>query len=136
MRCLFLVALLATTAGAQAAPGDPGAALTAAQFGAYVTGKTLTWSLGTQTWGTEEYLPNQRVQWATRPGECQIGRWYAEGAQICFAYDGNDSPACWIFRPGSGGLLADLQGPNAPLQLTETGQSDQGLPCPGPDLGV
>lgn len=136
MKTVVLLAFLALPLWAQD-PGVPlGPALTAQEFDAYVTGKTLTWSLGAKVWGTEEYLANRRVQWSSAPGECEVGQWHAEGDQICFAYEGNATLACWIFRAGPVGLSADLQGPEAPLRLNETARSDQGLSCPGPDLGV
>ncbi len=135
MKSVVLLAFLALPLWAQD-PGRLGPAVTAPEFDAYVTGKTLTWSLGAKVWGTEEYLANRRVQWASAPEDCKLGSWYAEGDRICFAYGGDDNPACWIFRAGPQGLTADLQGADAPLRLNETAQSDKGLPCPGPDLGA
>lgn len=113
-----------------------GAAMTGAAFDAYVTGKTLSWSWGEQPWGIEEYLPGRRVQWATSPQDCQIGEWYEQDGQICFQYEGREIPSCWIFRQGATGLTADLQGSDGPLLLNETGQSQDGVPCPGPMVGV
>lgn len=115
---------------------DLDSALTAEQFDAYVTGKTLFWSFEGQAWGAEEYLPGRLVQWASQPGECQIGRWYEEAGQICFRYDGGGAPSCWIFRATITGLTADLQGPKGPFLLQEAGQTDDGLDCPGPEVGV
>ncbi len=131
MRLLALLALLATPAVAQDAPG-----LSATEFDAYVAGKTLSWALPGQPWGTEEYLPNRQVQWATRPGECQIGTWYESSGQICFSYQDRADTSCWIFRKTDTGLTAELQGPTGPLTLTESGQIAGGMPCPGPEVGV
>jgi hypothetical protein len=134
-RAIFL-AVLATPLAAQDLPASVSTPMSAVEFDAYVTGKTLDWAFEDQPWGVEEYLPNRRVQWATEPGECQIGRWEVEGNQICFSYEGRYVISCLIFRRTANGLTADLQGPNAPLALSETAQSTQGLACPGPDLGV
>lgn len=132
MKYAAVLLFLALPAAAQ----DASAGLNAEEFGAYVTGKTLIWSFGAQHWGTEEYLSGQGVQWATEPGQCLTGQWFEDAGQICFDYDGVETDACWIFRKTETGLTADLQGPNGPLLLSETGQSDKGLPCPGPEVGV
>lgn len=110
--------------------------LTADEFESYVTGRTLTWSLGADVWGVEEYLPGRGVQWSPEPGRCVVGRWYAMGEAICFAYEEENLSSCWVFRRGPQGLTADLQGPHGPLLLHESGQSEEGLPCPGPGIGV
>ena len=110
--------------------------MTGAEFESYVAGKTLTWSLGADLWGVEEYLDGRRVQWASEPDQCEMGTWFESGGHICFQYEGRDAASCWIFRQSATGLTADLQGPNGPLLLNETAQSDAGLPCPGPDVGV
>ncbi len=133
---LLLAALLGAAIPALAQDPTQAPAMTGIAFDANVSGKTLIWSLVDEPWGTEEYLPNQQVQWARGPESCEIGHWYAQDGQICFAYEGTGSPSCWIFRLGSTGLTADLQGSGAPFLLTETGRSDDGLPCPGPDLGA
>ncbi len=132
MRSAFLLAFLATPLAAQ----DLTPGLSAQDFDAYVRGKTLTWSLGAQVWGVEEYLPRRQVQWANQPGTCQLGHWYEDKGQICFLYEGDAGAACWIFRRTAAGLTADFQGATGTLHLSETSQSDQGLPCPGPEVGT
>ena len=131
MRHLALLLLLAAPAFAQ-----DGTGLSATEFDDYVAGKTLSWALADQPWGTEEYLPNRQVQWAAGPGECQIGTWFEAAGQICFDYQDRTDTSCWIFRKTANGLTAELQGPSGPLTLTESGQIAEGLPCPGPEVGV
>jgi hypothetical protein len=76
MKFFVLLALLAGSATAQSTPAQstpaqsPSMPMTAVEFQAYVLGKALSWSLGDQLWGSEEYLPRRQVQWATSAGEC------------------------------------------------------------------
>ncbi len=55
---LALVLIAATPALAADAP------MTAAEFEAYATGKTLTYAVGGEVYGAEQYLPGRRVLWA------------------------------------------------------------------------
>ena len=71
--------------------------MSAADFEARVTGKTLTYSNEGVAYGAEEYLSDRRVRWSFLDGECQEGRWYVAGDQICFVYDDIPDPQCWRF---------------------------------------
>ena len=73
------------------------APMTAAEFQAYTTGKTLTYASTGDPYGAEEYLNDRRVLWKFFDGECSHGRWYAEGSKICFVYETWTSPQCWHF---------------------------------------
>jgi hypothetical protein len=110
--------------------------LTADQFEAHVTGKTITYKQQDFIFGIEEYLPDRKVRWSVAPDECQYGRWYPQGDDICFVYEYDPMPACWTFWL-EGGFLVSLSVNAAPgAELYEVDASDQPLPCPGPDVGV
>ncbi|MBP1805443.1 hypothetical protein [Rubellimicrobium aerolatum] len=109
MRALALLLLLASPAAAQQA-------LTAEEFEAIVTGRTLTYGEPGQTpYGIEHYFPNRRVTWAFADSDdCVEGTWRQQGPAsspaICFDYEGDIEPQCWrIFREGDG-LRADYLG--------------------------
>lgn len=110
--------------------------ITAQEFEAHVTGKTITYQQFQNLFGIEEYLPDRKVRWSTAPDECQYGSWYPQGKDICFVYEYDPTPACWTFWMKDGALVA-LSTTGLPgEELHEVQASDQGLPCPGPDVGV
>jgi len=110
--------------------------MTGAEFEAYVTGKTITYHQFDAPYGVEEYLSGRKVRWAFTANECQYGTWYEAGEEICFVYDYDPVPQCWTFWVDARGLNGLFSGNGAGEELTEVEQSDQPLPCPGPDLGV
>lgn len=114
--------------------GDP---MTVAEFEAYVTGKTLTYSQFGQTFGTEEYLADRKVRWAFTEDICQYGRYYEQDpGLICFVYEYDPTPHCWTFWREGAGLKA-LSVSDAPgAELSEVAQTDEPLACAGPDVGV
>lgn len=124
------IALFLITSPAVAEPLD------AAGFGAYVTGKTITYDYGNGLLGIEEYLPGNRVRWAFEGDTCLNGTWFQDGAQICFVYENDGIPQCWMFYNESSGLSATFTGDDLGLVITEIGQSTSPLPCAGPDVGV
>ena len=129
MRAVLLALLLAT-------PGLAETPITATEFEAHVTGKTLTYEQFTSVFGIEEYLPDRKVRWSTAPNECQYGSWYPQGDAICFVYEYDPTPACWAFWLRNGALVALSTDGVAGEELHEVQASDQGLPCPGPDVGA
>lgn len=136
MRALLLVFLTAFSV----APASPtGAAaqtpITADEFDAYATGKTLAYAQGNEIWGIEQYLPGRRVVWAFSADECQYGIWYPKDEEICFLYDNDTDPQCWTFFREGDGLKAKFSGGDG-TELAEVAQSDEPLNCPGPDVGV
>ena len=110
--------------------------LTAEEFEAHVTGKTVTYRQGQSIFGIEEYLPGRKVQWSFAPGECQYGSWYAEGSYICFVYEYDPAPHCWTFWKEDGALVALSDTGQPGEELHEADRSDTPLACPGPDIGV
>ena len=117
-------------------------AMTGAEFGAYVTGRTLDYAQDGQLFGTEKYLPGRRVVWAFAGAPCQFGHWFEKEGAICFAYDGQDGLQCWQFHRSATGLVArymapaDAEAGQPSTELAEVGDAQKPLVCPGPDLGV
>ena len=129
MRALILALALATPAFAETP-------ITAEEFEAHVTGKTLTYQQYEGVFGIEEYLEGRKVRWSTAPNECLYGTWYPQGENICFVYEYDPNPACWTFWMEGGALVALSTSGLPGEELHETNASNQGLPCPGPDVGV
>lgn len=133
---LALLLLLPLTARAETPAPPEGPGLSATEFEAYATGKTLTYAIDGEVFGAEQYLPGRRVLWAFKGQECRKGQWYEEAGQICFVYEDEGAPQCWIFRKGSTGLSALFQGDEDSTFLSEVAQSKVPLNCAGPDVGV
>lgn len=130
MRLTLLALALAATPAFAEPP------LTAEEFEAHVTGKTVTYQQYQNVFGIEEYLPGRKVRWSTAPDECQYGSWFPEADKICFVYEYNPTPICWTFWMKDGALVALSETGIAGEELYEVDATDQGLPCPGPDIGV
>ena len=64
----LLSALVALPALAQERP------MSAAEFEAYTTGKTLTFSSDGYAYGMEEYDADRRVRWSFLDGDCREGK--------------------------------------------------------------
>ena len=111
------------------------APMTGAAFEAYVTGHTLTFSSQGQVYGAEQYLPGRRVKWAFTEDICRDGVWYEEAGQICFVYDYDPVPQCWLFW-NEGGLSARFMGEESGTELREISRTTGPLPCSGPEVGV
>ena len=126
--CLSVLALTA-----DAGAGQP---MTAEEFEAYTTGRTLTYSAMGVDFGIEEYLENRRVRWSFLDGECEEGVWYPAGEMICFVYETFPDPQCWTFYDEPGGLRALFMNDPEETELYETRASDGPLMCLGPEVGV
>lgn len=110
--------------------------ITADQFDAHVTGKTLTYQQRDTIFGIEEYLPNRKVRWSVTRDQCQYGIWYPQDDDICFVYEYDPTPTCWTFWLRDGALVALSVNALPGDELHEVDASTQPLPCPGPDVGV
>ena len=98
MRNLLLCFVLATPATAQDG-------MTEAEFDAYVTGRTITFSTATNPqFGVERYLPGRRVMWSTFDGTCQYGVWFESKGDICFRYENDPEHKCWTIYDDPAGL--------------------------------
>ncbi len=102
MRSLAICLLLA-------APAYAKDSMTAAEFEAYVTGRTITFSTPTNpTFGIERYLPGRRVVWSTFDGICQYGVWFESKGNICFRYENDPEHKCWAIYNEPGGLRGEF----------------------------
>lgn len=131
---LILFILLTLAAPAFAQEDRP---LTAAEFEAYTTGKTLTFATsGNAPYGAEEYLPGRRVRWAFEEQECKDGQWFEDAGQICFVYEDDPEPQCWSFFLTPQGLRAQFENRQDTAPLYSVAESPEPLFCPGPQIGV
>jgi hypothetical protein len=132
-RILLIIGLCATSAMAETP-------MSGEAFDAYTRGKTLTYIEDGQAYGIEEYRPGRRVIWAFDGDECRDGFWWEpEVGLICFSYDNApDSPQCWHFFEGAGGLRAVFADdePEAGRELYEARPSNRSMICLGPEVGV
>ncbi len=112
--------------------------MTAAEFEAYVEGKTLYFGTeGTVPYGVEKYLGDRRVLWSFLDGECKDGVWYEEAeGEICFVYEGSPEIHCWSFFEEAGGLRAVFENEPDSTILYEVSDSDDALMCRGPEVGT
>lgn len=113
--------------------------MSAAEFDAYTRGKTFYYEGSGAPYGAEEYLDNNRVRWSFLDGKCIEGVWYMQGEMICFEYENDLGPECWVFSLSENGLTARFSNPansSDPTVLYEVEQSDKPLLCLGPEVGV
>jgi len=132
----ILFALVPALAAAQDDLIDPDV------FGAEAIGKTYWFSEQGNHYGAEQYFPDQTTIWQGRNGECKKGRWWAEGEAMCFAYEDDPTPDCWVMWEGDGGRimiesLRPLEGPeDSALVLELIRRTPLPISCTGTLLGV
>lgn len=105
-------------------------------FEAFTSGKTLYFSKKGEPYGAEQYFNDRRVIWTFLDGRCERGAWFAEGEQICFVYETQDSAQCWYFLETEDGKRARVVGADPEDDLTVEGEDTRDLNCPGPGVGV
>ena len=127
---LCVLGLLAVVSPVVASP------MSAAEFEAYVTGKTLYYGRQGAAYGAEIYHENRRVTWSFLDGECKEGYWYNEGTNICFVYEDRLDPQCWTFERGSSGLIATFENDPESQELYEAQDVGEEMICLGPEIGV
>ncbi len=130
MRGLCLALALFGTA----ALADP--PLTAEAFDALTLGRTMTWAEFGQVYGVEQYLPDRRVRWTVLGDDCKTGRWYPDGAMICFVYEDGPDRHCWEMTQSPTGLLAHQASRpvgSGPVVIEETTEP---MACFGPKVGA
>lgn len=132
-RAAHLGALLLALGGRAAAAETP---MTAAEFEAYTTGRTLIYGTGGVAYGIEEYRPGRRVVWSFLDEDCVEGVWYPQDEAICFAYEGREEPQCWVFFRDAEGLSAITVDDPDGTRLYEIRQSSEPMICRGPRVGV
>ena len=110
--------------------------MTAAEFEAYVTGKTLYYGRLGDAYGAEIYHENRRVTWSFLDGDCKDGYWYNEGRNICFVYEARPDPQCWTFEKQAGGLIATFENDPSSAERYEAQDVGEEMVCLGPKIGV
>lgn len=128
-----LLPLILALAAAQAQADDP---VSAEEFDALTLGRSMTWSEFGSVYGIEQYLPGRRVRWAAVGEDCTAGHWYADGPAICFKYENDIEPDCWIITRTPGGFDAHYAANppgTAPVTVAETPDPPA---CPGPEIGA
>jgi hypothetical protein len=130
---IYRVLVLALTCLVSPATAEP---MSAAEFEAYVTGKTLFYGRLGSAYGAEIYRENRRVTWSFLDGDCKEGYWYNEGRNICFVYEDRPEPQCWTFERSPGGLIATFENDPASADLYEAEDLGDEMVCLGPKIGV
>lgn len=119
-----------------ASPVQAETPLSAAEFEARTTGRTMTYAREGRVWGREQYLSDHKVIWAFEGEACKYGVWSeAAPGLICFSYD--DAPQdveCWRFYNRPDGLFAQSELAPEDGMLAAMVESDKGMTCGG--LGV
>lgn len=110
--------------------------MSGAEFQSYAEGRTLYFYSRGQAYGVERYLPGRRVTWSFLDGECKEGIWYERGDYICFVYEDNPDPQCWVFFREADGLRALFEGREGETELYEAGEAEDPMMCRGPEVGV
>jgi len=126
----FFAIFLPTTLIAADAPLTPDA------FEAATTGRTFYYSLGSELYGVEQYLPGRKVIWAFTGDDCRKGEWFPNAGAICFVYEDNPDPQCWSFTQTPEGLSAHIVGDTENPPLVAHQSSPAPMKCLGPDVGV
>jgi hypothetical protein len=129
----MILSFLAVLSSASAVAANP---MSAAEFEAYVTGKTLYYGREGAAYGAEIYHENRRVTWSFLDGECKEGHWYNEGTSICFVYEDRPDPQCWTFERGASGLVATFENNPDSQELYEAQDVGEEMICLGPKIGV
>ena len=124
------------TALALSTPAFAEVPLSADEFEDFVMGRTLSYAAGGVAYGAEEYLSNRRVRWSHLDGECEEGRWYESGGDVCFVYDGIEAPQCWKFFVKEQRLVAQFTNNTASAEVYELDVAKGPLQCMGPEVGV
>ena len=132
----FLAVLALAATAAAALPARAETPLTADAFDAATVGQTLTYDYGNGIFGTEEYLTDRRVRWAFEGDLCIYGDWYQDDDQICFIYENDPTPACWLYFLDNGKVRGRYMGEGGGWEIVESARDGGPLPCAGPDVGV
>ncbi|EEW24104.1 hypothetical protein [Rhodobacter ferrooxidans] len=103
--------------------------LTAAEFEAFVSGKTLTYATQGEVYGAETYLPGRKVVWHGPDEGCVKGSWTETDGQLCFVYDDDPAPICWTLVPVGAGLEGQITGDPPDTEATVLTPTDQPVPC-------
>ncbi len=111
-------------------------ALSAAEFDALTRGRTFLYFQGGAAYGDETYLPNRRVRWSFRDGQCQEGQWFEDLGLICFVYDTDPVGQCWSFFETPDGIKARNENDPDDTELYVATPTEEPQYCLGPKVGV
>ena len=67
---------------------------------------------------------------------CIYGEWYVQSDEICFAYENDPAPACWLYFLDDGRIRGRYMGEGGGWEIVESERGGGPLPCAGPDVGV
>jgi hypothetical protein len=124
------VSVLAATPALAEAP------LNGPAFDSATMGATITYDYGNGLFGTEEYLPGRKVRWAFDGDLCIYGEWYEQDDEICFVYEDDPTPHCWLYFLEGGKIRGRYMGDGGGWEILESSRDGGPLPCAGPDVGV
>ena len=136
MRFLCYAVSFCATASLAPAQSSGERIVTAEEFEALSTGKTLYFSRSSRFFGAEQFYTRRRSLWQNGAGQCLDGEWFAKDDLICFEYDQPTDPACWHFIEKSTGYVAraEGEGPENDIFLYHT--DTKPLDCKGPAIGA
>lgn len=130
IRVLLAATLLALPANAETI-------VSPSEFQNMSEGKTLYFSRNGEYYGAEQYYTRRQSLWQFSNGECEHGRWFAQGDQICFVYEDSLEPVCWNFlQRDDGSFVARADGSDAAFDLLLERTDDEPLECKGPAIGA
>jgi hypothetical protein len=109
--------------------------MTAEEFEAFSTGRTLDYWVDGGFSGSEQHLSDRRTIDSLDDGSCLKGRWFPEGDAICFLYEEDPVQHCWRFWSEGASVVAEYVNSNGNFSTTVT-LSDEPVNCLGPDAGV
>ena len=110
--------------------------MSAAEFDARVTGKTIYYNILGVPSGIEEYRTDRRARWMDADGECVDGTWFEENGTICFDYPDYGPVQCWHVLDKGGQLHAYKVGTSPMLGFISYREDTKPLPCRAPNLGM
>ena len=121
-----------------AAPLSAETLIDGGEFQSLSEGRTLYFTQRGSDYGSEQFFEGRRSTWRYADGTCTEGEWFAKGDAICFVYDREPWPQCWIFSRRGGEFYARLDGlaPGDPSELKLSGTDKRPIACNAPDLGV
>ncbi len=110
--------------------------LTAEEFDALTEGRSMTWSEFGTVYGIEQYLPGRQVRWSPVGADCKLGHWYADGPAICFQYEDDLEPDCWLISRAAEGIIARYLSHPPETQPIVVAETPEAPVCLGPKVGA
>jgi hypothetical protein len=108
MRRALLILSLSALPALSPLPAGAETVMSAAEFEAWSTGKTLTYAQGGAVWGSEAHLAGRATEDQDDDGTCRSGQWFPQADMICFAYADSPGPYCWRFLRDGDEVIAEV----------------------------